>query len=158
MKTRYPDRRGECGFTLLEVMVALLIVASALAAMGTTMVRAIGDAGAMRDRTYASWIAQNKIVEMRAAGVVPKTGSTNGEVEYASSDWAWRATVNETGIDGLLRVDVEVSHPGDDSPIRTVTGFIGEPVQPGSANRAWLSGGGRPGAEPGDDDDAGAVN
>jgi general secretion pathway protein I len=139
-------------------MVALLIVAFALAAMSTTVVRAIGDASAMRDRTYASWIAQNKIVELRASGVVPKTGSTNGEVEYANSEWAWRATVNETGVDSLLRVDVEISRPGEELPIRTVTGFIGEPVQPGSANRAWLgSSSRRPGNE-NNDDDAGAEN
>jgi len=35
----------------------------------------IDTASAMRERTYASWIAQNKIAEMRLANVIPETTS-----------------------------------------------------------------------------------
>ena len=59
------------GFTLLEVMVALAIVSLSLAGVAGSMGQMIDTANAMRDRTYASWIAQNKITEYRIAGVLP---------------------------------------------------------------------------------------
>jgi len=134
------NAESQKGFTLVEVMVALTIVAFSLTAIAASMNQMIGAANAMRERTYASWIAQNKIAELRLANVIPKVSSTSGEVDYASSEWAWRAVVSETGIENFFRVDVSVSHAGSDYNIRTVTGFIGEPVQVGRANQIWSRG------------------
>lgn len=116
------------GFTLLEVMVALMIVAFALTALGASMNQMIDAANTMRDRTYASWIAQNKISEMRLANEIPEVSTTSGDIEYANTEWEWDAVVSETGIENFMRVDVSVSHFGDDYIVHTVTGFIGEPV------------------------------
>ncbi|HNP36455.1 MAG TPA: type II secretion system minor pseudopilin GspI [Woeseiaceae bacterium] len=128
------------GFTLVEVMVALVIIAISLTTMAVTMGRMLTNASTLRDRTFASWIAQNKIVEMRAAGTIPKTGITSGEIDYAESEWAWSATVSETGVENLFRVDVSISRPGVEGRIKSVTGFIGEPVAPGAGNRIWTQG------------------
>lgn len=125
------------GFTLLEVMVALTIVALSLTAVAASMNQMIDAANSMRNRTYASWIGLNRIAELRLASVTPDVGASNGEVEYASVDWTWRAVISETGVDDLLRVDVSVSFAGTDQSIRTVTGFIGPPGSPGEANRVW---------------------
>jgi len=130
-------RRHNDGFTIIEVMVALAIVAFSLTAIAASMGQMIDTANAMRDRTYASWIAQNKIAEMRLANVIPEVSATSGEVDYASTEWAWRAVVSETGIENLYRVDVTVSYPGQEDGIRTVTGFIGEPIIPGQSNSSW---------------------
>ncbi len=128
------------GFTLVEVMVALTIVAFSLTAIAASMNQMIDAATAMRERTYASWIAQNKITEMRLANILPEVSSTSGEVDYANSDWSWRAVVSETGIENFYRVDVSVSHAGEEYVIRTVTGFIGEPVLVGRASQIWSRG------------------
>ena len=128
------------GFTLIEVMVALIIVALSLTALTASMNQMIDAANTMRERTFASWIAQNKIAEMRLAGVIPKVGESNGEVDFANATWAWTAEVSETGVENLLRVEVSVSYAGVDEPVRQVTGFIGEPVAPGQSNLAWNAG------------------
>lgn len=133
-----PGRRT--GFTLIEVMVALVIVSLSLAAVAASMGQMIDTANTMRDRTFASWIAQNKIAEMRLAGVIPEVGESSGEVDYANTSWAWTAEVSETGVENLLKVDVTVSYAGVDAPVRQVTGFIGEPVTPGQSNVAWDGG------------------
>ena len=125
------------GFTLLEVMIALVIVAISLTGMAVTMGSMLDNATTLRERTYASWIAQNKIVEIRLANEIPEVGSSSGDIEYASSTWEWRVEIEETGIENLLRIDVAVSWPGDEQPIRTVTGFVGEPVIPGLSNQVW---------------------
>ena len=136
-------------FTLIEVMVSLAIVAIALTGISVTMGGMLSTATTLRDRTYASWIAQNKIVEVRAAGTFPDVGESSGEVDYANSQWEWRTVIAETGVEDLLRIDVTVSHAGSDTPIRTVTGFVGEPVVPGQSNRVWISGAIGAGASPG---------
>ena len=132
--------RHAAGFTLIEVMVALVIVSLALAGVAASMGQMIDTANTMRDRTFASWIAQNKIAEMRLAGVIPEVGASSGEVDYANAVWAWSADVSETGVENLLKVDVTVSYAGFDAPVRKVTGFIGEPVAPGQSNLAWNAG------------------
>jgi len=124
-------------FTLVEVMVALAIIALSLTAVAAKMSRMIDTSNSMRERTYASWIAQNKIAEMRLANVLPEVSTTSGEVDYANLTWRWRAVVSESGIENLYRVDVEISYASGDGVIRKVTGFIGEPVIPGQSNRAW---------------------
>ena len=127
-------------------MVALAIVAFSLAAIAASMNQMIDASNTMRERTYASWIAQNKIAEMRLANVLPEVGSSSGEIEFANIDWAWRAVISETGIENLFRVDVTISIAGADYEVRTVTGFIGEPAAPGQANRVWRLGAQNPGA------------
>ena len=144
-------QRSCSGFTLIEVMVALSIVALSLTAVIASISQMINAAESMRNRTYASWIAQNRITELRLAAEVPEVGSSNGEVQYANTDWSWRAVVAETGVDDLFRIDVSVSLAGSEDNIRTVTGFVGLPGAPGEANRIWLrspTSGGRNSVEP----------
>lgn len=133
-------------FTLVEVMVALAIIALSLTAVAAKMGRMIDTSNSMRERTYASWIAQNKITELRLANVVPEVTATSGEVDYAHTTWRWRAVISESGIENLFRVDVSISFEDDDDVIRTVTGFIGEPVPLGQSNRSWNRGSENPGA------------
>lgn len=133
-------RRPGTGFTLIEVMVALVIVSLALAGIAASMGQMIDTANTMRDRTFASWIAQNQIAEMRLAGVIPEVGESSDEVEFANTTWVWTADVSETGVENLIKVEVSVSYAGSDDRIRQVTGFIGEPVPPGQSNLAWNAG------------------
>ena len=116
-------------------MVALTIVAFSLTAIAASMNQMIDAANSMQERTYASWIAQNKIAEIRLSNILPEVSSTSGDVEYAGSDWSWEAVVSETGIENFFRIDVSIFHAGSDDVIRTVTGFIGEPLPVGRANQ-----------------------
>ena len=133
-------RRRHRGFTLVEVMVALAIIALSLTAIAAKMSRMIDTSNSMRERTYASWIAQNKITELRLANVIPEVSTSSGDIDYANQTWRWRAVVSESGIENLFRVDVEVLYADGDAVIRKVTGFIGEPVIPGQSNRSWNRG------------------
>jgi general secretion pathway protein I len=105
--------------------------------MAMKLVQMLNAANTLRDRTYASWIAHNKITEMRLANVLPEVSATSGETTYAGVEWAWRAVVSETGVENLFRIDVSVSFPGQEPIMRPITGFIGEPVPPGQSNRSW---------------------
>ena len=143
---RTGSRRAK-GFTLIEVMVAMAVAVLALVGVLAAVSQMVDAGIAMRERTYASWIGQNKITELRLANVVPEVSESNGEVEYAGIDWAWTATISETGVENLFRVDVDVSFAGSADKIRSVSGFIGEPTIPGESNRIWQQGSQAPGEE-----------
>jgi len=119
-------------------MVALVIAALGLAAVAASVSQMVDAGYAMRQRTYASWIAQNKIAELRLANVLPDVSETSGEIDYVGREWSWQATISETGVDNLYRVDVQVGLRDGDENIRTVTGFIGEPGVPGQSNLVWV--------------------
>jgi general secretion pathway protein I len=126
------------GFTLIEVMVAMAIAALGLTAVIFSTSQMIDAGNTMRQKTYASWIAQNKITELRLRNIKPNVSETVGEIDYADREWSWHATISETGIDELYRVDVQVGLVGDDENIRTVSGFIGEPGVLGQSNLIWV--------------------
>jgi len=138
MKT-IPD--GSRAFTLLEVMVALTIASLSLFAVMASISQMVDTSTTIRDRTYASWIAQNKVAELRLENVTPEVGESSGEVDFADLEWRWEAAISETGVENLHRVDVDIFFAGSDDSIWRSTGFIGEPGITGEANRAWqLSG------------------
>jgi general secretion pathway protein I len=133
-------RSRRSGFTLIEVVIALAIAAVSLGALTATISQMVDGSSSIRERTYASWIAQNRIAEMRLANVVPDVSTTTSEVTYANLEWQLETTVSETGVENLYRIDVQVTMVGSESPAGIVTGFIGEPTIPGDANAAWAAG------------------
>ena len=145
-KAKRPFVRRLHGMTLIEVMVALAIIGLALTAATFSIGQVISSANSMRDRTYANWIAQNRLAELRLSGELPEPGTTEGDIFYAGVDWVWEATISETGVENLLRVDVAVGFPGREGSVWTVTGFVGPPVIPGQANQAWNANSRRRGA------------
>lgn len=133
-------RPGSAGFTLIEVVIALAIAAISLGALTATVSQMIDGSSSIQERTYASWIAQNRIAEMRLSNAIPEVSTTTGEITYADLEWLLETTVSETGVENLYRIDVEVTLIGSANPIGFVTGFIGEPGIPGDANAAWSVG------------------
>jgi len=144
------------GFTLIEVLVSLAIVALALSALLASVSQQIRLAGAIQERTYANWVAQNKLTELRLANELPEVSETDDEARFAEIDWALNTNVSETGVENLFRVDVTVSYADSGEFVRTLTGFIGEPGIPGQSTLAWPSGSRAAGKEQGEHSRAGA--
>jgi general secretion pathway protein I len=133
------------GFTLVEVMVALMIVAIGLAALMTAVSGAARTSGYLRDKTLAQWIALNRLSEVRLT--VNKLGenSDKGEVNSANRTWHYDTRYFDTSIPGMKRVVVRV-WAGDaktkGNPVAESTSFLGASVgTPGGSNTAdWTTG------------------
>ena len=132
--------RSSRGFTLIEVVVALAIAAISLGALIASVSQMVDGSASMQERTYASWIGQNRVTEMRLANAIPDVSTTTSDVTFGGLEWQLETTVSETGVENLYRVDVTVTMVGDENPSGVVTGFIGEPTNPGDANAAWSGG------------------
>ncbi len=127
------------GFTLLEVLIALVVLALSLGAV----IQAAGDftvnQAYLRDRTLAEWVARNQLAKLLLEGEWPSLGQKKGEAEMPLGDrdkggrnWRWVVQVVQTPEEDLRRLDIEVfplSGDGrsDDEPMATLSGFIGKP-------------------------------
>jgi len=117
-------KRNKSGFTLIEVMVALAIVAISLGSAIAITSQDIMRADSMQHRTYANWIAQNKLAEYRINNIEPKVGTQDGSIIFSGNNWNWETTISKTGVVDLYRMDVAVSIASRQLPNRTITGFI----------------------------------
>ncbi|PTU31925.1 type II secretion system minor pseudopilin GspI [Stenotrophobium rhamnosiphilum] len=115
------------GFTLLEVLVAVAILATTLAALISGMARHADNAGYIRQKTIALWVAHNQLSEMKMAATWPDTGTSDGKVDMAGIAWKWIADVKTTPDDHLRRIDISVQREGNDATLATLSGFIGKP-------------------------------
>ncbi|MES2683942.1 MAG: type II secretion system minor pseudopilin GspI [Pseudomonadota bacterium] len=100
------------GFTLLEVLVAVTIVAIAMGALLSGFARYADQAGYIRQRTLATWVAHNRMNELMLEAAWPATGSKEDDVEMAGAEWRYRITVTATEDPQLRRIDLRVYAPG----------------------------------------------
>jgi general secretion pathway protein I len=116
------------GFTLLEVIVALAVIAFSLAAAASAVSGSARNASGLQQRTYAHWVAMNKMTELHAFKKWPSTRTTKGSTLMARHEWFWSVKVSKTPNKQIRRVDVRVRADEDDeSPLVTLTGFVGQP-------------------------------
>lgn len=127
--------RGQRGFTLIEVLVALVIVAIGMAAVLTTLGSSASTVAYLREKTLAQWIALNQIAQARLSATQPAQGTSDGKLDYAGQHWHWRETVASGQLPGMLQVEVQVQRAdtpeGDQAPwIGSETGVIASSVAP----------------------------
>ena len=120
------------GFTLIEVLVALVIVAFGMGALLATVSSAADTTFQLREKSFAEWVALNRIAELRLRAAPPGLGKSSGDVEFAGRTWRWSQEVVDPGIAGIRRIDISVVPAdglGGDSKVAdalaTATGFIG---------------------------------
>ena len=136
MVSTNPDKQR--AFTLIEVMVALVILALAMTAVSRGMGQFAQAAYFMETKTLASWIAANKITEYSLATSWPQLGDQEGEVEFASQNWRWRAVVEETQVENLRRVEVTVSLVDEpERELHKLSGLVEPPAPPGIGVTPW---------------------
>jgi general secretion pathway protein I len=97
------------GFTLIEILIALAILAVALAATTRAASLATDNALETRQRVLATWAAQNQVAELHARRQFPSTGVTHLAAEEAGIALTIEQNVSGTPNPTIRRVDLAVS-------------------------------------------------
>jgi len=149
VKQPYPQsarRFGERvrGFTLVEVLVALMIIAMALAALMIAVSGTARNSGYLRDKSLAQWIALNRLSEVRLNLTKFGQNTDTGEVDFANRTWHYDTRYFDTTIPGMKRIVVRV-WAGDaktkGNPLAESTSFLGSSLAtPGGSNVDWSFG------------------
>lgn len=146
-------RRHQGGFTLLEAMIALMIVAMALPALITLVMTQLDGSAAIRDKTYAYWIAENQLTRIRllqqqkAKKALPDykvPEKDSGTVDMMGLRWQWQLktiAMDTMPVPGFKRVEIAVRLLGtadgasmgrsavkeDEPTMARLTGYISDP-------------------------------
>jgi general secretion pathway protein I len=112
------------GFTLIEVLIALAILAIALAATMRVVGMATSSAEEVKIKTYATWVSQNRLAELTARRVFPAAGSENGQVNMAGIDFVWQQTTSETPNKEFRKVEVSVSLPNEERKRANLSAYL----------------------------------
>jgi general secretion pathway protein I len=142
------------GFTLIEVLVALVIVAFGMGAVLAALSSSAENISALREKTLAEWVAMNQIADTRLNLNAPQPGVTQGDVkDFGDENWHWRQDVIAVdAIPGLMEIAVRVERlkPGQSSssssttskPAKTSSGLSsGAPSSFFSSSGGYSSGG-----------------
>jgi general secretion pathway protein I len=123
--------RSSRGFTLVEMLVALAVVAVALTAGMRALAQSADGAGTLKARTLALWVAQNRLAAAELARELPPTGRRNGEAAQAGLAFVWRESVGSTPNPAFRRVDVEVAEASaPDYVLARLTGYVAGAIRP----------------------------
>lgn len=116
------------GFTLVEAIVALLIVALGMTAVFVQLNVFATSTISLREKTLASWIGSNIVTQYSLAVAWPELGNSEDRMDYAGQEWLYSVEVSETDVQNLRRVDVAVSlAERPNRIIHTVSGLIEPP-------------------------------
>jgi general secretion pathway protein I len=119
------------GFTLIEVLVALMVIAIALSAVIRATAVMVGNTAHLKEKTYAHWIAMNRVAELRVTRAWPEIGNSSDDVEMFGEEWRWMQQVSQLAIsENMRQVEISVIHrDGNEAyPLTKLTAFLLEPV------------------------------
>jgi general secretion pathway protein I len=127
---RYADVNHSRGFTLIEIVIALAIVAVATLAIATAMNQHVNMAAGLEQRLLASWVASNKLAEIRYQAKLEKvkTGTRSETVELGGRRWRTSAKVEKTEVERVFLVTVEVRDEArrEDAPFSVLTSAVSD--------------------------------
>ncbi len=115
--------RKEAGFTLIEVLAALLIFSTAIMGLmhaGTENIRAVQ---VLEKKQLAGIVADNQLLLALNAQTEIKPGTNQDDVQLAGRDWLWKIRTEDTGTSGFYRLTVEVKEKTSEQILVSRTAF-----------------------------------
>jgi general secretion pathway protein I len=101
--------RSYKGFTLLEVMLAMAILAIALVAVFQSQSQSISMTSHARFQTTASLLAQSKMAEVEAVNPGDVT-SDSGNFDDTFPDYSWQVNVADTEVENVKKIELTVTN------------------------------------------------
>ncbi len=116
------------GFTLIEILVAMTILAVGVTALVSAAGASAFRADDLRNREYGRWVAANALVEWQALPTWPELGTKNTETTMGGRSWYLRTITQRVEDPDLRRIDIEVRLDEEaDSYVYAVSGIVGNP-------------------------------
>lgn len=113
---------AERGFTLIEALVALLILAIASAGIIGAIQTHVDTTRALEQRTAALWVAENRLAELRLAGAGVASGDS--QVDMLGARWRVSVAPGSSADPDIRQARIDVRLSGRPAPLVTLRGFV----------------------------------
>ncbi len=119
----------QCGFTLLEVLVAMALITISLSSVIKVVSETTSVSIYLKEKTFAQWVASNKVVEYRMRRDWPAVGRSNGTATMGDVEWGWLVEVKDTPDPTVRRLEVSVKPAAqkEENPTVFIVAFMGRP-------------------------------
>ena len=114
-------RRSSRGFTLLEVLVALAIVALGMAALMAALTSAADATGHLRDKSFAEWVALNRLAEVRLALVQAEEGKVQGTTEFGGMKFGLANALKDVRYYNQMAMEFGIAGSMASATLQTLT-------------------------------------
>lgn len=112
------------GFTLIEILVALAVLAIALSAAAHSVGSAVDTTVALRERMLARWVAEDRMADLELRGEWPALDTREGDAEMGGRKFHWVQETGVTPVAKMRRVETSVMLPGGKVALARLTGFV----------------------------------
>lgn len=116
--------KAEKGFTLLEVMIALAVFATLVAAVMSASQYVLGQSSRVEARMFATWVADNHLSELRLQSQPLVAGRKTLIQRFAQREWRVTQYIVAEPDSGLLRVELGVSPAGSEQPLLNMINWL----------------------------------
>ncbi len=121
-----PKMRSAGGFTLIEVVVALAVLAVGMTAVLYSSSQAANAGTFLKERTVAHWVASNRAAELSINNEWLEPGFSNGTETMAGQSWSWETEVQKTVVPELRLVTIRVTLDGEEKA--SLVTFLSRPL------------------------------
>lgn len=113
------------GFTLIEMLLALAVFAYAASSILAVLGQTAKNLSEIETMTFASWVANDRLMELQVDTAWPPKDKEKGERELAGVKWHWQQKVEKTEDPNLRKVEVEIkADKASTSSIYTLSTFV----------------------------------
>lgn len=113
------------GFTLIEIIIALVVISVALGAVIATTGNSVKHGAHIKEKTIALWLAQNTIAEVNIKQQWLSAGTQSSDEKMAGKQWLIKRMVSQTPDINIKKMDVAVfSDQAAENKVLTLTTYI----------------------------------
>ena len=112
------------GFTLLEVLVALLVIAMTMTAASQSVSSSSRTLSRLQESTFARWVAESEMANIQLGLVKPTAGLASGETLLGGRQWQWQRSITVAADPELRRVKIAVATTDHHQPSSTLVAFV----------------------------------
>ncbi len=121
--------RKNIAFTLIEILVALMILSIAMTAVLFALNNQISSANRLQNRTIALMVADNVLAEMQLGQLAVPTegGDTQGNFNMLNKNWNWNAAIDAGSSEQIKRIKILIFAAGENRVAAQLVGFVRKP-------------------------------
>lgn len=120
------SQQKQTGFTLIEVLVALLILTIVMLSIGMSSASSIRNTTRVRQHMLATWVAENILTKMQLGEIGTNQNQDNQTVTMDGQTWYWTATVGDAAFGKFVPVTIAVAATQNSGALVQQTAYVVE--------------------------------